>query len=415
MSLFSRFARLIDLLTLERAAVYAVATMIVGCFIIFYSFATAPQEINGTVDFPAFYVAGRILNEYPRGNLYNKDLQRKLYIETAPVSDPIFKLYFAYTPFFALFFMPLALLPFSWAFICWILISLGLFAAGFWLAWSRTGLPIKYRSRSFLIALSFLPFFAWCLLAGQTSAFGFFWLALAIYLDRKSPFSSGCALAMLLYKPPLLILLVPMLLVTKRWRTLFGFSITAAMLILISVAVIAPSGILSYLEMLNSFSQAKAGTVTRVDIDLFSFFFRFVGGVVARWFVLGVAVIVVPLLIAAWVKIPNTAWALAIVWTLILNFYVLIYDSTLIILSALLFISLLWPSGLPRTFKLILVALFLVAWPEAEVADKFGMQIMTIVIAAFGIYHLAVVGRRNRHSLATNPSHKEPSRTSDIA
>lgn len=379
---------LIDLLTLERARAYAIATMIVGCFLVFHNFASAPEEISGGIDFPAFYNAGRILNEYPRGDLYDQELQHRLYLEVAPSAGD--ERLFAYTPFFALFFSPLALLPFFWALVCWMVISLILFTAGFWLAWSATDLPIEYRHSGFLIAVSFLPFFAWCVLAGQSSAFGFFSLALAIYLDRKNPFLSGWELALLLYKPPLLILLVPMLVVTKRWRTLAGFGATAAVLVLISIVVIGLSGIHSYVEMLRSFSHTKSAGVTRVDIDLFSFFLLLFGPVAAKWFVAVIAVIVIPSLVVVWTKEPMYAWALAITWTLILNFYVLIYDSTLIILPVLLVASTLWRPGLPRAFRWLLLLLFLVAWPEAIVAQKFGFQLLTVVVVAFGIYQIVV-------------------------
>lgn len=398
----SRLTRLIDLLTIERATAYAVASMIVGCFIIFYSFARAPQEISGGIDFAAFYNAGRILNEYPRGNLYNQELQHKLYLEVVPLAAPEgVNRYFAYTPFFALFFAPLALLPHSWAFVCWIVISLTLFTLGFRYAWDAASLPIAYRRAGLLIAFSFLPFYAWCLLMGQTSAFGFFFLALAIYLERKNPFASGCSFAMLLYKPPLLILLVPMLVVTRRWSTLAGFCLGAITLGLISLAVIGPSGVRSYLEMLKTFSQIKStGQPTFLEVDAFSFFLRLVGKQIATLVAIAIALAVLPFLVAEWRRQPELAYGYTITWTLVLNFYALIYDSTLIILSVLLCVSLFWQSGLPRTLRWLLLFLFLVPWPEIDVTKKFHLQIMTVVLAAFGIYHLAVVRRRNRHSLA---------------
>jgi hypothetical protein len=391
----SRLTRLIDLLSAERATAYAFASMVVGCFIIFYSFAKAPNEISGSIDFPAFYNAGRILNEYPQGSLYNQELQHRLYLEIVPLAAPEgVNRYFAYTPFFALFFAPLALLPHSWAFVLWIVISLGLFGAGFRFAWKAAALPIVYRRAGFLIALSFLPFYAWCLLMGQTSAFGFFFLALAIYLDRKNPFLGGCALAMLLYKPPLLILLIPMLVVTRRWRTLGGFCLGTLTLGLISLAVIGPSGVHSYLEMLKTFSQIKsAGQPTFLEVDAFSFFLPLVGRRIAILLVIAIAAAVLPFLITAWRRRPETSWALAITWTLILNFYILIYDSTLIILSVLVFVSLLWPSGLPRSLRWLLVLLFLVPWPEADITQRFGLQILTIVVAAFGSYQIVTVRR----------------------
>lgn len=385
--------KLIDYFTIERARFYALATFLGGCGMIFSAFIAAPQGINLGLDFPAFYDAGRIVNEYPRSSLYDKDLQQRLYLEAAPTAPPGKNLFFAYTPFFALFFAPLAVLPHSIAFVCWILISIGLFIVGFCLAWSVAGLPNKHRKSALLIAISFVPFYAWCVLAGQTSAFGFFWLALAIYLDRKRPFASGLCLGFLLYKPPLLILLVPMLLITRRWRSLFGFCAAAVVLAVISLTVIGVSGVPSYLEMLRTFAQSKAaGNSTAHEIDLFSFFLPLVGRKISIWLVTGIALLLAPFLFSAWRRQPRTAWVHAITWTVILNFYVLIYDATFVVLSVVLFVSL-WPLGLPRALRWLLVMLFVIAWPEADLARISGLQPMTVVLVAFGVYQLAVVWR----------------------
>ena len=380
-----RFVRLVDLLTLERATAYALVTMAIGCFVIFSEFYKAPQEISGSTDFPAFYNAGRILNEYPRGSLYDQKLQHQLYLEVAPqAADDRF---FAYTPFFALFFSPLALLPFSAAFVFWIVISLAFFTAGFWLAWSTTDLPIEYRARSFLIALSFLPFFAWCVLEGQSSAFGFFFLALAIYLDRKSPFASGYALAMLLYKPPLLILLVPMLIVTKRWRSLSGFAVGAFVLALISFALIGLSGLPAYLAMLKHFSLITAQTPNWREIDGLSFFLPFFRRPIACGLLLAMAAIALPFIFKAWSRNPETAWSHAITWTMVLNFYVLLYDSTLVILAVLISVSALRKT-LPIAYRWLLLVLFLAPWLQTDFAKSYGFRPMTIALIAFGCYQL---------------------------
>jgi hypothetical protein len=96
---FNAHSKLIDYFTIARARFYALATFLGGCGMIFSAFIAAPQEINLGLDFPAFYDAGRIVNEYPRGRLYDKDLQQRLYLEAAPTAPPGKNLFFAYTPF----------------------------------------------------------------------------------------------------------------------------------------------------------------------------------------------------------------------------------------------------------------------------------------------------------------------------
>jgi len=396
---FGGLASLIDLLTPDRARVYAVLTMVLGLSVALYLFVNTPERLTSSVDFPAFYNAGRIINEHPRGSLYNRELQQALYMEIAPAAAARTNLFFVYSPFFALFFAPLALLPYLPAFACWVLISLALFTAGFRLAWTAASLPLRHFTAGFVLALSFLPFYSWCLLIGQTSAFGFFWLALAIYLDRKGrPFASGCALAMLLYKPTLLLLLVPMLAVTSRWRTLVGFCVAAAVLSLMSLAAIGFSGIPSYLDMLASFSHEKATGrhLILFDVDAFSFFLPFLGK--HAWLaVLALAAVVTPFLLRAWRRDPDGSFALAITWTLVLNFYVVIYDSTLIILAVVLSAGSLARPDLPRGFRWLLLALFVIPWCARQLAEGYGFQPLTIALVAFGSYQLlTTLSQRHR-------------------
>ena len=388
-------AKLIDIFTPDRTRTYALLTMMFGCLVVISSFVESPERLTGGTDFPAFYNAGRILNEYSGKSLYDRELQRRLYLEVAPNAAIRRNLFFVYTPFFALVFAPLASLPYVPAFVCWILISIGLFMVGFWLAWTAASLPTEHRLNGFVLALAFLPFLTWCLFTGQTSAFGFFWLALAIYLDRKGwLFASGCALAVLLYKPTLLILLVPMLIVTKRWRSLAGFCVTATGLGLVSLAMVGFSGLPAYLSMLASFSQDKASGKhpNWADVDAFSFFLPLVNGRVslARGLVAALGIVVMPFLLAVWMRRPERAWAHAITWTLVLNIYVLIYDATFIILAVLLSIEplILSQRQLPLSFRWLLLALFLVPWVETNMALNYGFHPMTVVLVAFGCYQL---------------------------
>src|ERR1051325_7574843 len=197
-------------LTLKRSAFYAFLTLIVGVIVIVPTLTQ--RQIMVHSDFGAFYNAGRIINEHPHDRLYDPDLQQSLYNELAPGINA--RLFFAYTPFFSLLFAPFAALPYFPALILWMSIAIALFVTGFYLVWNAAALPIEHRTSSLILTISFLPLYAWSVLAGQVSAFGFFWLALAIYLDKKKRcFLSGCGLSLLLYKPPLLLLIVAMLIV----------------------------------------------------------------------------------------------------------------------------------------------------------------------------------------------------------
>jgi len=381
--------KLIDIVTLARARVYAVLTMFLVCIFVFADFRNNPENLTSNVDFPAFYNAGRILASHSWNHLYDHELQERLYIELVPgthTGDPRV-LFFSYTPFFALIFAPLALLPYRLALLSWSIISLLLFVIGFLRVWNTCDLQSQYKVSALLIALSFLPFYAWCLLVGQSSAFGFFALAIAISLDRKGkPLASGLALSLLLYKPPLLILFLPMLLVTRKWRALAGFSIGAVVLGVLSLSIIGLSGLPSYLRMLQTFSLLKLTGRRRTfhEIDLFSFFSSILHDHVLLAISLTVAVctVVFVMLLKEWSRFPTKAWALAIPWTTILNLYFLTYDSTILILSVLLTFE--WQRK-SRALRWLTLGLFVAAWFDLA---RLGFQPLTFAIGAFGVYQL---------------------------
>lgn len=365
--------------------------MVLVCIFVVADFKNNSENLTANVDFPAFYNAGRILDSHSWSSLYDHDLQERLYIELVPNTPPgdARVLYFSYTPFFALLFAPLALLPYRLALLSWSIISLALFLIGFLRVWNTCDLQSQYKVSALLIALSFLPFYAWCLLVGQSSAFGFFALAIAISLDRKGkPLASGLALSLLLYKPPFLVLFLPMLLVTRRLRALAGFSLGAVVLGALSLLMIGSSGLPLYLRMLQSFSVLKLTGRRRTfhEIDLFSFFNSIFHDHVFVTIVLTIAVTVFVLvfLVREWSRVPSRAWALAIPWTTILNLYFLIYDSTILILSVLLTFE--WQRN-TRVLRWLVLGLFVAALFDLA---RLGFQPLTFAIAAFGGYQLWV-------------------------
>lgn len=375
-------------MNLKRLAFFAVLTALLALWLTAEMTFGDPSRLRHDSDFPAFYNAGRIINNYPQGHLYDQDLQRKLYFELVPNSPELSVRYFAYTPFLAIVLAPFARLPYITALFCWLAFTVLMFVAGFRLAWQSSGLPAEHKAGAFLVCFSFLPFLAWNVLSPQTSVIAFFVLALTIYLDRQGRFIlSGLALSLLLYKPQLLLLVVPMLFITKRWRTLIGLCLGAIVLAVVSLGVIGLSGIRSYLEMLAMFADLKAagGRLTYMEIDAYSLFFELSQSKTLSVALLALlCVIVIPLLVLTWRRDREQAWSSAIAWTLVLNFYVLIYDSTVMIVAALASPILLKHSRA----KWLLIALFVAPWFQR--LSVYGLQSMTVAISAFAFYQLGL-------------------------
>ena len=155
----------------------------------------------------------------------------------------------------------LARMPFFSAYLLWLGLSFCLYLGGLAILASRFGPadPLR-RSLVFCFALCFYPFIGWTVPSGQLSTIAFFFVALAFReedLDR--PFRSGVALSICLYKPTLLVLLLPMLVVTGRFRTLSGFLGGGALLGLFATVVEGVGVWPGYLKALLSFGQGAGG------------------------------------------------------------------------------------------------------------------------------------------------------------
>lgn len=368
-------------------------------------------------DFGAFYIAGKILNTHPPERVYDAVLHHRLYREQFPDAPPDSHLPYVNAPFFLLPFAALARLPYSWAYFLWLVLSVVLYVAGFFLIWrTLDGIPRDSWLIALLLSLSFMPFLVECLAGGQTSAVGFFCLALAIAAERHGyHILSGVAISLCAYKPTLLVLILPMLVITRRYLTVLGFFVGLGLLALISFLIVGWKGCLGYINALLYFTNVSTSAVSGLRswkyVDINSFFRLLVGDhPYLRWTLTGaVFVIVLPLLFRLWWKANgkrsndrSVVWALALSWTLVLNLYLGIYDTTLVVLSVLLMTDVFYRRGdnnqllLPHAYKLILLLLYVVPWFTQPVARLFGIQLYTLVLAFLGSYQVILFNRMTR-------------------
>jgi hypothetical protein len=374
-------------------------------------------------DFTGFYTAGTTLlpasPELPADagllpaapeRLYDNAFQDRLYHALFPNLPEGKKLPYVHPPFVALFFRPFARLPYAWAFAAWTALSAALYLAGLALV-LRTcpALTAADRSLPWLLALSFEPFVVEAWMGGQLSAFGFFCLALAWYCDwHGRPFASGLALGLCLYKPTLLVVLLPLLLVAWRFRTLLGFA--ACGLALAGVAVVGVGGpaCLDFGERMVGFARVTSHDGTLQPplykfVDLNSFFRLLLGEDPWRNRLLLLAVAAVPLglLFAAGWRLDRAdpdrqrlVWAAALAGTTVFNLYVGIYDTVVVVLAAALLAEVLLgrPAvpgrALPPGFTALLVVLYVVLWLTQPLARATGFQLGTLVLLGLTVYAL---------------------------
>jgi hypothetical protein len=206
-------------------------------------------QIPGRVssDFLAFYTTAQIAQTKGFSQVYNLQLQSQ-YQEalhrqinpglpgTAFVTVPV-----PYLPFFILLFLPLTAFDYSMAFIIWDLVNLVLLLVYLYIFTRRLG---KENGRDLLIPLIVcIPVFSNFFL-GQINVLLMIFLAEFLLASLKgNDNKSGLWLSGLLLKPQTLILIIPGLLIQKRYKTLIGFALGSVGILLVSILLVGPQSL----------------------------------------------------------------------------------------------------------------------------------------------------------------------------
>ena len=384
-------------------------SLLLACFVLPFSTVVIASHRPPDGDFAGFYALGRILDTHPPQDLYNYELQKEVCSEVHARAGAYGLL--SYPPFVGMFFQPFAWLPYPVAYVLWLLVTFALYAAGIKLLLDRF-LPLDpvRRSLLFCFAFAYCPFLIDTAASGQLSAVGFFALAVALCQDDAGHlFLSGFVLSLCLYKPTLLVLLLPMLLVTRRFQSLLGFATGAAALIALPTAAGGIAIWSVFLRTLLSFGKVAGGAqasavlilVKYVDLTSFSSFVH--GG--RTW--LGLALLFLSAAAAAlfllwfWWRSPHRGkpfnalvWAATITWTLLLNVYVPMYDSILIVLALIITAAALRHiSGQPmqQAFTTLWLLILAGSWFSGWLDGHTSVQLLTLLFAALGILQFAAL------------------------
>lgn len=369
-------------------------------------------------DFVYFYGDGMIAREYPAVRLYDYALQDRVFNAIYPAHAG----YYGpspYPPFVALFFRPFARLSFETAYLVWMATSLLLYIVGVMASCKATFSKERLKiSLLMCFALAFSPFFFSTLINGQLSAVAVCAVGLAIYQEKQgNPVRSGLALALLAYKPTLLLLIIPMLLLTRRFRALLGFIAGAVALALVATAADGLAIWPAYARMLRGFGRASGiGAATHLRLwqylDLHSSFAAVPAGTSPTGLIVLACAIsagTIALAFLLW-KSANRghetqwlAWAATLTWTMLLNVYVPIYDSVLVVIAVILTLGALrdlkWGKGAEWTILLAL-AIFAVSWKTEAFAQAHKIQLLTLALLILGTVQLVFLRRATRRELA---------------
>ncbi|MGC2162334.1 MAG: glycosyltransferase family 87 protein [Silvibacterium sp.] len=392
-------------------ALFAVALLFSSCVVYCIPASVSTDSSRHPhYDFVYFYGIGQIASRYPSDRIYDLHLQQQTFNTLAPIREGGYGPS-PYPPFVALFFTPFAHLSIKSAYFLWMAISLSLYLVGV-IATTRATFRDNWLALPLIMAfaVSFYPFIVSTLTSGQLASVAVCAVGLSLYQEEHgNPFRSGLALAVLAYKPTLLLLLLPMLLLTRRFRTLVGFAAGAVAIVLATTALAGIHVWAAYADMSRYFAHTTASILLRWQyVDLHSSFVAVSGG----GFRIGIALLIciigasaIGLACLLWKSTTRNrstqwlAWASTLTWTLLLNVYTPIYDSALIALAIILTLGALRHLGwsiASRWTKVMALIIFTVSWITESFARNHGIQLLTLMLLVFGVAQLLLLYRAIR-------------------
>ena len=189
-------------------------------FGVFIGTSHGVRAINGGRvggDFPAFYGAGALVRDGQGAWLYDREKQRQVQQEYLP-GHPGGWIDFAYPPFVALLFVPLALFSFKTAFSIYSLAQVCACIGAVQLTGTVSPRVRENRVVAAAVALSFYPLMR-SVLGGQNTGFSLLCaVGLAVSLCRSRDFPAGLWAAAWLFKPQLALPTILLAGARRRWR-----------------------------------------------------------------------------------------------------------------------------------------------------------------------------------------------------
>ncbi len=315
-------------------------------------------------DYPSFYAAGSIVASGASDELYSPERQQAE--QAGLIDDEGGYLYFSYPPFVAGAYALLALLGYQWSFLLHTLLMTGALAGAIWALrpWLKgTGLPF---AALLVVALAFQPVLT-AVVGGQNTMLSLLLFALAARFDHEDrPFAAGLAAAVLLFKPQFGIVVLPLLVVGRRWRMLGGWAVGALALFAASTLVMGGNWLSYWWEQAGAFRDLNASANGANFISVPGFLENLLGTGSRGAFLLGYGLAAAIGAVVAWEwwrrARPSNAlwrWALAGGAAMLAAPQTLFYDAGLLLLVLVAILPKLSHPGA------VVAAVVLVSWLQA--------------------------------------------------
>jgi Glycosyltransferase family 87 len=368
-------------------------------------------------DFAEFYIAGEILNQHGADALYDLDLQTRLFQGLDPRNHHA-ALWYICAPYLAQVFRPFALLPYRAAYIAWMIVAILTYGIGIGaLSPYLATLPKPYRRAALLLGLTFAPLALWSLVGGQIGVIAFAIIAWCVRFDLSGkPLAAGATLALCCYKPTLLLLFGPFLLLRMNLRFLLGFAAGLSSLLALSLLT-STKAVWDWFGLISAYGRfASQGNTPWPEswpllIDL-NHFVRRIDASDSRLSVFMAAAAfggAIALLARYWRRFDvataeqrQVTWAVTITSSLLANLYVTAYDSASIVVGALLTALVVWRhrAEVPwtRQFYAILTVVYLTALIPAPVIAYLRVHLYTLAVTALGFFQYRLLSRLSKVS-----------------
>ena len=192
-----------------------------------------PKALRGHADFRQLYVAGYMVRTGHRTQLY--DYAAQTYFQNTLVSNDESALPFIRPAYQALMFVPFSLLPYRTAYLGFLLLNVLLLALAFLILQPRLrGLSRVWPGLPPALFLGFYPV-ALALMQGQDSILLLALLAAALVsLERNRDLTAGALAGVGLFKFQIVVPIVLLFLLWRRWRFVKGFMFSAILVGLLS-------------------------------------------------------------------------------------------------------------------------------------------------------------------------------------
>ena len=310
---------------------------------------TRDNILEGYGDFASFYASALIVREGRGNELYNyntqREIQRPLFPTVETREDALPFVHMAYE---TLIYVPLTFLSYSKAVGLWMFINL------FMLAMVSACLPLnppfqKKTLRIFLL-LSIIASFPVLvtLIQGQDCIILLLLYSLAfICLKKDRSALAGCILAFGLFKFQLVLPFVGIFLLERQWKFISGFVAASIVPIITSLCIAGTGGTLEYLRFLLRFSQSPLG---QFEIEpskmpnIRGILYTVLSGLLSHRF-LFIATVIGSIAIVVWaIRTSRSAplevrFALAMLVSLAVSYYLMVYDLALAVLPLFIMIN----------------------------------------------------------------------------